>query len=87
MTDSSRTRFAALLALMIPAAAIGACTPQEAATAPEPQLTISSTPQQRSYLDAGPAPSRGAPSYVQAGMNSFARQTDAFGNDLVPRIP
>lgn len=87
MTDTSSIRFAALLTLMLPAAVLGACTTQEASQ-PEPQISVTSVPPQRSYLDPGPAPSRtGGPAYVQAGQNSFARQTDSFGNDVVPRIP
>lgn len=86
MTDT-RIRFAASLALMIPAALLGACTTQEAAQ-PEPQISVTSVPPQRSYLDPGPAPSRsGGPNYVRAGVNSFSRQTDSFGNDLVAPIP
>ncbi|QEL24375.1 hypothetical protein FQV39_18665 [Bosea sp. F3-2] len=88
MIDTSRTRFATLLALMIPAAVLGACTTQEAASPSEPQISVTSVPPQRSYLDPGPTPSRtGGPAYIQAGRNSFARQTDSFGNDLVPKIP
>jgi len=87
MSNTSRIRFAALLTLMLPAAMLGACTTQEASQ-PESQISVTSVPPQRSYLDPGPAPSRnGGPAYVQAGQNSFARQTDSFGNDLVPRIP
>lgn len=86
MTET-RTRFAALFTLMIPAAMLGACTTQEAASPPEPQLSVTSVPPQRSYLDPGPAPATGAPNYVRAGMNSFSRQTDSFGADVVPRIP
>ncbi|MGO4405602.1 hypothetical protein AB4Z10_15230 [Bosea sp. RAF48] len=88
MIDTSRIRFAALLTLMIPAAMLGACTTQEAASSPEPQISVTSVPPQRSYLDPGPVPARsGGPAYIQAGSNSFARQTDSFGNDLVPKIP
>lgn len=83
----TRIRFAASLALLMPAALLGACTTQEAAQ-PEPQISVTSVPPQRSYLDPGPAPaSSGGPNYVRAGENSFSRQTDFFGNDVVPRIP
>lgn len=88
MIATSRIRFAALLALTVPTAMLGACTTQEAASPPDAQISVTSVPPQRSYLDAGPAPSRsGGPNYIQAGTNSFARQTDSFGNDLVPKIP
>lgn len=89
MIDMSTTRLAALFALLVPAAMLGACTTQEAASSPpETQISVTTVPPQRSYLDPGPAPSRtGGPAYVQAGQNSFARQTDSFGNDLVPKIP
>ena len=88
MSDMSRTRFAVFLALMAPAAGLGACTTQEAASTPDAQISVTTVPPQRSYLDPGPAPARGGgPAYIQAGTNSFARQTDSFGNDLVPKIP
>lgn len=89
MTQISKTKRFALLVLMVPAFVLGACTTQDAASPPpETQRIVTSTPTQRSYLDAGPAPARGGgPNYVQAGQNSFARQTDSFGNDVVPRSP
>lgn len=88
MIDTSSLRFSALLTLIVPAAMLGACTTQEAASSPEPQLSVTSVPPPRSYLDPGPIPARaGGPAYIQAGTNSFARQTDSFGNDLVPKIP
>lgn len=88
MINTSRNRSLALIALMIPAAALGACTTQQTASQPEPQISVTSVPPQRSYLDPGPMPSRnGAPNYVQAGQGSFARQTDGFGNDVVRQIP
>jgi hypothetical protein len=65
-----------------------ACTTQEA---PEPitSTTVQGAPlPQRSYLDAGPAPlSGGRPNYVRDNLTSSTRQTDFFGNDVLPRTP
>lgn len=56
-------------------------------SAPAPSVA-SSTPLQRSYLDPGPNPPRtGGPAYVRANQTSAPRQTDFFGNDLLPQNP
>jgi hypothetical protein len=45
-------------------------------------------PQQRSYLDPGPrAPRSGSPNYVRANQSTGPRQTDFFGNDILPQNP
>jgi hypothetical protein len=45
-------------------------------------------PSQRSYLDPGPsAPGGGGPNYVRANQTSGPRQTDFFGNDVLPQNP
>ena len=41
--------------------------------------------QQRSYLDVGPSASpTGGPNYVRANRTSATRQTDFFGNAVLP---
>lgn len=56
-------------------------------SAPAPS-TASVQPPQRSYLDPGPNPARtGGPAYVRANQTSAPRQTDFFGNDLLPQNP
>jgi hypothetical protein len=65
-----------------------ACT-----TSNEPPPTASAPvamplPAQRSYLDPGPGvPSGGGPNYVRANQSSGPRQTDFFGNDVLPQTP
>jgi hypothetical protein len=77
------------IALLLAAAG---CTPREevapsyATPTYAPQGT-SGLPPERSYLDPGPAPSRGGPNYLRENAASPPRQTDMFGNDVVPRIP
>ncbi|WP_336814838.1 hypothetical protein [Bosea sp. MMO-172] len=42
-------------------------------------------PQQRSYLDAGPAPARlSSPAYSRDSSTGFAGRSDSFGSGLVP---
>lgn len=64
-----------------------ACTPREELP-PQyaPSTAITTVPPQRSYLDPGPAQSTGGPRYLQRGAGSPPRQTDMFGNDLVPGL-
>ena len=88
MTASTTKRPArAVLALLAFACGLAACTTQEAASPQAMPVTVTSLPPQRSYLDAGPMPSTGGANYTRPGAGGFARQTDAFGNDVVPRIP
>ena len=87
MTNANRPDFTAVLALAVLACGLVACTTQDAAAPPAAPITVTSVPPQRSYLDAGPAPSSGGANYTRPGVGGFARQTDAFGSDVVPRIP
>lgn len=87
MTDPNRFRLSAALALAVFTGSLGACMTQDAASPPAAPITVTSVPPQRSYLDAGPAPSSGGANYTRPGVGGFARQTDAFGGDVVPRIP
>lgn len=68
-------------------AALGGCVSREPAAysdAPAPQST-QIRPQQRSYLDAGPAPARlNGPSYSRDSGASFAGRSDSFGNSVLP---
>ena len=86
MTQISKTKRFALLVLMVPAFVLGACTTQDAASPPpETQRIVTSTPTQRSYLDAGPAPARlSGPSYSRDAGASFAGRSDSFGNSVLP---
>ncbi|HEV7257875.1 MAG TPA: hypothetical protein VGN82_08840 [Bosea sp. (in: a-proteobacteria)] len=75
-------------------AAILCCWPLIACTSSsEPPVATSAPismplPAQRSYLDPGPvAPSTGGPNYVRANQSSGPRQTDFFGNDVLPQTP
>lgn len=69
-------------------AGIAACTPREEPppTYVAPSATTRTLPE-RSYLDPGPAQSTGGPRYLDSSVTSAPRQTDSFGNDLIPRIP
>jgi len=68
-------------------AALGGCVSREPAAyagAPAPE-SIQIRPQQRSYLDAGPAPARlSGPSYARDSGASFAGRSDSFGNSVLP---
>ena len=75
-------------------AALLCCWPLVACTSSsEPPIASSvpiamPLPAQRSYLDPGPnAPSRGGANYVRANQTSGPRQTDFFGNDVLPQTP
>lgn len=75
-------------------AAMLCCWPLIACTSSsEPPLASSApvsmpVPAQRSYLDPGPgAPGGGGPNYVRANQTSGPRQTDFFGNDVLPQTP
>ena len=77
-----------LPAAMLCCAVLAACN-----TSSEPPVASSAPiamplPAQRSYLDPGPsAPSRGGANYVRANQTSGPRQTDFFGNDVLPQTP
>lgn len=68
-------------------AAMGGCVSREPAAyadAPAPE-SIQIRPQQRSYLDAGPAPARlSGPGYARDSGASFAGRSDSFGNSVLP---
>jgi hypothetical protein len=73
----------------VAAAALGfsGCTSQEP---PRSDGVTVASPQEprRSYLDPGPAPTRsGGPNYVRDNRSNGPRQTDAFGNDVLPQVP
>lgn len=87
MITSSRLAACAPLALLVLACGLGACTTQDVASSSAAPIAVTSTPPQRSYLDAGPVPSTGGANYTRPGVGSPARQTDFFGNDVVPRTP
>lgn len=76
-----------ILALALAATTLAACTTQEEARQPvAPAATVSSAPQ-RSYLDPGPAPARqGGAGYVRDNLTSSPRQTDGFGNAVLPSM-
>lgn len=82
------TKNSGLLATVLCCAALTACN-----TSSEPPVATSAPiamplPAQRSYLDPGPnAPSRGGANYVRANQTSGPRQTDFFGNDVLPQTP
>ncbi len=68
-------------------AALGGCVSNEPAAYSEPPSVQSMTlrPQQRSYLDAGPAPARlSSPAYSRDSSTGFAGRSDSFGSGLVP---
>lgn len=68
-------------------AALGGCVSSEpAAYADAPVVqTMPIQPQQRSYLDAGPAPARlSGPSYRRDSGTSFAGRSDSFGSGVLP---
>ncbi|WP_139219297.1 hypothetical protein [Bosea sp. CRIB-10] len=80
------TKLSGLLVALCCSGLVGCTTsaqqPPSTTTVAPPQ------PQQRSYLDTGPSPARtGGPSYIRANQNSATRQTDFFGNDVLPRMP
>lgn len=65
-----------------------ACTPQGQAPVVSSGPVVTSTPAKRSYLDAGPNPTRtGGPNYLQSDVSSAPRQTDFFGNSVFPQNP
>ncbi len=68
-------------------AALGGCASREPAEFSEAPVVQSMTiqPQQRSFLDPGPAPARqSAPSYLRDSGTSFAGRSDSFGNGVLP---
>lgn len=67
--------------------ALGGCASREPAEFSEAPVVQSMTiqPQQRSYLDPGPAPARqSGPSYLRGSGTSFAGRSDSFGNSVLP---
>ena len=86
MTDMIRlSSCAAWLSLALMAAG---CTTQQASD-PSTSVTVQGAiPPQRSYLDAGPVQQGGGrPNYVRANQTSATRQTDFFGNSVLPQVP
>lgn len=69
-------------------AGLGGCVSNEPAAYSEPPTVQSMVlrPQQRSYLDAGPAPARlSGPGYTRDNPAGFAARSDSFGgSSLVP---
>lgn len=81
-------RAALVASSLILLTSIAGCTPREEFAAPSVVSTAAPrTTAERSYLDVGPAPSRGGPAYIQANTTGGPRQTDFFGNDVLPRAP
>jgi hypothetical protein len=81
-------KYCCLPATLLCCAALAACNtssePPQASSAP----VAMPLPAQRSYLDPGPgAPGGGGPNYVRANQTSGPRQTDFFGNDVLPQTP
>ena len=69
-------------------AALGGCVSNEPAAYSEPPAVQSMTlrPQQRSYLDAGPAPARqGGPNYVRENAYGSPDAGTLLGRDSLPR--
>jgi hypothetical protein len=68
-------------------AALGGCAPREPAEFSEAPVVRSMTiqPQQRSFLDPGPAPARlSGPGYTRDSGASFAGRSDSFGGSVLP---
>lgn len=68
-------------------AALGGCASGEPAAYSETPVvqTVPIRPQQRSYLDAGPAPARlSGPGYTRENQTGFAGRSDSFGGSMVP---
>ena len=66
---------------------LGGCVSREPAEYSEAPVVRSMTiqPQQRSYLDAGPAPARlSGPGYVRDNRTDFAGRSDSFGGSVLP---
>jgi hypothetical protein len=75
-----------ILALVaLAATGMSGCTTQEEARQSVAPIATASNAPQRSYLDPGPAPARqGGPGYIRDNLTSSPRQTDGFGNDVLP---
>jgi hypothetical protein len=81
-------RAALVVSSLILLTSIAGCTPREEFASPAVVSTAATRASaERSYLDVGPAPGRGGPAYLQANTASGPRQTDFFGNDVLPRAP
>ena len=68
-------------------AALGGCASNEPVAYSDPPAVQSMPirPQQRSYLDAGPAPARlSGPGYTRDNATGFAGRSDSFGNGILP---
>lgn len=80
-------RLTQLCPALILLAALGGCASREAAEYSEAPVGQSMVirPQQRSYLDAGPAPARqSGPGYLRDNGTSFATRSDSFGSGVLP---
>lgn len=68
-------------------AALGGCVSSQPAAYSDasPPPSVSIRPQQRSYLDAGPAPARlNNPNYMRDDRTTFAGRSDSFGSGVLP---
>ena len=68
-------------------AALGGCVSREPVAYSDPPMVqnMPIRPQQRSYLDAGPAPARqSGPGYLRDNGTSFATRSDSFGSGVLP---
>lgn len=80
------------LSLLVVTALLSATLIACTSTSDPPASTVGGSamplPQQRSYLDPGPgAPRSAGPNYVRANQSNGPRQTDFFGNDVLPQNP
>jgi hypothetical protein len=70
---------------------LGGCVSRDepiAGTSPAPMQTraVRTAPPANGDLELGmPAAREGGPAYVRSGINSSTRQTDAFGNGVLPQ--
>lgn len=68
-------------------ATLGGCVSSEPAAVSEapPVRSVTIQPQQRSYLDAGPAPARlNSPGSMRDDRTNFAGRSDSFGSGILP---
>ncbi len=85
--DEETMRLLPLAPAALLLAMLGGCASSGPAAYSEPPVFQSMTfqPQQRSYLDAGPAPARlSGPGYARDSRTDFAGRSDSFGNSVLP---
>jgi hypothetical protein len=85
--DEGTMRLLHLAPATVLLAALGGCVSSEPVAYSEPPVVQSMTfqPQQRSYLDAGPAPARlSGPGNTRDSQTGFAGRSDSFGGGVLP---